>query len=776
MSMTLQDLVSALPEVYQPIYGHAEWNQEASRDCNERLLIINKQYDALAKTLDRPLRVLDLGCAQGFFSLNLANRGATVTGIDFLQENIDVCRALAQENSNLDVNFTIGRIEGTIQHLNPDDYDFVIGLSVFHHIVYQHGIPQVKEWLFKLADSVKLMVLELAVKEEPLYWGEAQPNDPRELIEQCHFYHQVASFPTHLSDISRPMYFVSNGYVALGDFCQPFLQWYDNPYSADRNIHKGSRRYYFSDEYVCKIFQHKSVNGQLTEVEGKRNAAELKAEAEFLSCSSLPDMTTPKLFLSDESETESWLVMERLPGNLLMERLKNKENIDYESLFSQILKQLVELENIGLYHDDVRSWNIMISDDQQVNLIDYGSISNAKKDCAWPGNIFQSFFILVNEIFLPEQARTAFIRPVMISPFKLPRLYANWLYAFWKVPQAEWSFGLLNDLFHDKENLFEFDELASGSESWIAAQEQMMVFEQEKLKEVESKLNNLINAVTHLDHRFSTALEHSNQQLDVYRDELKNKFVLLKQSVPEQITSLSEQLISSLDQAKKELEQRLQLTERTVDNLTSENAELQKIENRINNSTSKNLELHQCELRRIEEEVQRLASENIELQRCELQRIEQQLEKLAAENASLQEAERKINKLTEENIVLQQQTQAILSSRSWRMTAGYRYVGLQIHLLRKFGAIQRGKHLVKRVLNKAFSFLRSHPRMKIFVINLTHRTGLYPNAVRVYQRLNPAHRACQQDIIQQHSHLERQLEVRDDLPPEVNEIYQKIKK
>ena len=34
------------------------------------------------KHLEEELRVLDLGCAQGYFSFNLANQGAFVCGVD----------------------------------------------------------------------------------------------------------------------------------------------------------------------------------------------------------------------------------------------------------------------------------------------------------------------------------------------------------------------------------------------------------------------------------------------------------------------------------------------------------------------------------------------------------------------------------------------------------------------------------------------------------------------------------------------------------------------
>lgn len=98
------------------------------------------------------------------------------------------------------------------------EFDLAIGLSVFHHIVHLHGIDEVKRLLSRLADVTQAVILELAVKEEPLYWGVSQPDDPRELIEQCAFYRLIGEFDTHLSQVPRPMYLVSNHRVLLNDF------------------------------------------------------------------------------------------------------------------------------------------------------------------------------------------------------------------------------------------------------------------------------------------------------------------------------------------------------------------------------------------------------------------------------------------------------------------------------------------------------------------------------------------------------------------------------
>ncbi|WMQ73331.1 MAG: Ubiquinone biosynthesis O-methyltransferase, mitochondrial [Sodalis sp.] len=104
---------------------------------------------------------MDLGCAQGFFCLSLAERGDTVKGIDLQDENISVCCALADENPQVDASFDAPE---------SDQYDMAIGLSVFHHIVHRHGVARTQR-----------------LRGETLYGDLLSRADARELLRDCAF-------------------------------------------------------------------------------------------------------------------------------------------------------------------------------------------------------------------------------------------------------------------------------------------------------------------------------------------------------------------------------------------------------------------------------------------------------------------------------------------------------------------------------------------------------------------------------------------------------------
>ena len=71
----LNELVNALPAIYQPIYGHSEWDNKAIRSCEDRLPEVKKIYDDLSAKLQRPLRVLDLGACYGYFCFHICKWG-----------------------------------------------------------------------------------------------------------------------------------------------------------------------------------------------------------------------------------------------------------------------------------------------------------------------------------------------------------------------------------------------------------------------------------------------------------------------------------------------------------------------------------------------------------------------------------------------------------------------------------------------------------------------------------------------------------------------------
>lgn len=462
----IENLVQDLPEVYQPIFGYPCLSSKVSRSCVDRLDQIERIYRALENHLKRPLRVLDLGCAQGYFSLHLAKLGASVHGVDFLDKNIALCQALALENPSFKITFAEGRIEDEVAKLQYDQYDLVLGLSVFHHLIHIHGSSFVKCLVDQLAQLSGALVLEIALQDEPLYWGASQPSDQEYLIQDVSFVHLVAHHGTHLAAIPRPLFVASNYYWIIDDLACGFDHWSYESHALAHNTHRLSRKYYFSNDFVLKHYR-------LDHPRGNINQGEIRKEIGFLKCPP-PGFKAGKLIAAGEHSTEAWVVVQRLPGKLLLDLIREKTPIDDHKIVLTVLEQLAVLESFGLYHNDLRTWNILIdAKENETFLIDYGSISSVAEDCVWPGNLFLSFIIFLKEISTFHVGDNFPRRAAGFSPLGLPEPYSSWILSFWKKPFGEWSFRSLYQSFHELPMLVAEKELNySPTDIWMNAIEQ----------------------------------------------------------------------------------------------------------------------------------------------------------------------------------------------------------------------------------------------------------------------------------------------------------------
>lgn len=74
------------------------------------------------------------------------------------------------------------------------------------------------------------------------------------------------------------------------------------------------------------------------------------------------------------------------------------EDFDEWDIIKQVLSQLVFLESLGYYHDDIQQHNILY-DNGKVHVIDYESITRKNKFHNWPDDLLQAFFIFMNCVF-----------------------------------------------------------------------------------------------------------------------------------------------------------------------------------------------------------------------------------------------------------------------------------------------------------------------------------------------------------------------------------------
>jgi ubiquinone/menaquinone biosynthesis C-methylase UbiE len=131
--------------------------------------------------LRRPLtgmRVLDLACCEGYYSVEFALRGAEVLGIEARQEHLDRAR-FVQQCYGLD---TIEYLQGDVRSLNHEthgEFDVVLCLGILYHL----DVPDVFRFLDAIASvcrGVAIFDTHIALapevqRRDPLrqrdYWG-----------------------------------------------------------------------------------------------------------------------------------------------------------------------------------------------------------------------------------------------------------------------------------------------------------------------------------------------------------------------------------------------------------------------------------------------------------------------------------------------------------------------------------------------------------------------------------------------------------------------------
>lgn len=336
--------------------------------------------------------MLDLGCAQGFFSFSLAQSlGAEVVGIDYLKENIDVCNELKNYFGFDEVEFYCGDFDVLIPELLSRKFDIVLGLSVFHHFLAEKGERRTEDIMQKLANNATIAIFELAVKEEGLYWSKFLPKHPYSLISPFVFRITIEYIATHLTSVKRPLVFASNNYVLAQEKLYAIQKWKDKSYEEGV---KFGKFFIFSKGYFITLVKKvccKDLDWSSFQQDYDRELA--------VSSSKISSIQIPNYYLFHKDPDTLLIVRELISGSLLYDvlKLKELERSQRSSLMKAIYDQLIRLSKEGLYHSDVRSWNILLTENGP-RLIDFSSISEKPKDLVWPFDLNLALNALFNQI------------------------------------------------------------------------------------------------------------------------------------------------------------------------------------------------------------------------------------------------------------------------------------------------------------------------------------------------------------------------------------------
>ncbi len=383
--------MSELPELYQPISGHPEFDNLSARGSRDRLRCIENLYLKLSDVRGRQLKVLDLGSAQGFFSLELAKLGAETTGIDFLDANVRISNFLARENS-LNASFIKSNLRDYLRQNELGGFDMVLGLSVWHHVAQQFGQDEAKKLLLKIHEQVDFVISELALREEGLEWSNQLSLDPLLIFPADAYIEELGWFPTHLTERNRPILFSSRNTALFNQ--RPVYIWKSqtssNPARPDARGH--SRAFLHGSEVFIKQFRFSTSSATETFKQ------ELLAHDQFASA--IPQFI-PTLLEAKEGQLVGHLVMENIDGISLFDALE-KNSISSVSGRMELLESVLEIlsscEKKCLFHNDLRPWNVLITKENQPILIDFEGSGREPDDSLLQGGYILALCGLTAEL------------------------------------------------------------------------------------------------------------------------------------------------------------------------------------------------------------------------------------------------------------------------------------------------------------------------------------------------------------------------------------------
>lgn len=358
-------------EPYQPTYGITGIFEDTSRGCLDRARLIESYLGNPAG-----MRFLDIGSSIGYMCYYFADRGGKAEGWDFRAENAEVSRLVGEING-ITVDIKTKQFDlDTVKTIQPGSVDVVFILSVIHHITYYNDLEYTQKLMKALLERVPMVIVELAKKGEDkkLFWDASQPKDELavfDLVKDEVDIKQIGSFPIHLADGTRPLYVIRRKeMVKINGRQYAYKHKTSLAYSRSPMVFSDSpRRYYMADDVIIKEYDFTNNDENKRQIIGEIN--------NLLQIKDVHNQ--PEMLDFEITEARARVVIKRVKGRLLSDEIESDVTLPVIDIAKDVLKTLRDLHERQLNHNDVRSWNIIVSG-KRAHLIDYGLVSHRKTD------------------------------------------------------------------------------------------------------------------------------------------------------------------------------------------------------------------------------------------------------------------------------------------------------------------------------------------------------------------------------------------------------------
>lgn len=349
---------------YHPVYSF-EGVQfgNINQSCVERCKVIENK---LGKTIAGQ-NIVDIGHNMGYNSFYFAEKANYVLAIDIHPYLIDYCNQLKSELKNIskqkgyldNVEFVKLDIAKDFEEIfESGRYDTVLLLSIFHQLILQYGLDDMKSFLGNLVKRVDRIFIEFATCKE----YEFMPEDLLSIFSQCEDVNieLVSTF-----NARRPMYCIESKNIKLDND----INITDRKYRALQNF--GDRKYLFDNKYFYKCYRSPEISLP------KKHNQELPVHNEVVAADLLDNSGFIVPLCSHYySKNVKILIYERCFYESLADTLSSGETSIFTTkeqknhFLQQLLNFLITLKMKNLYWNDLSSRNIMIGPQHQFIAVD----------------------------------------------------------------------------------------------------------------------------------------------------------------------------------------------------------------------------------------------------------------------------------------------------------------------------------------------------------------------------------------------------------------------
>ena len=382
------------------------------------------------------------------------NFDVNITNVYFNEsKEIVVDRVIDEDKETEETDNTNDKIDITefVFSITSEDYDiiYISDLSLLQQVP-----KKIKNTINMLSKVVNVLLLDLDDTDLQLFMDNKVTSlYDMNLLDDISYYKVVCDFFRADLKTHAVLYVASKKYVYLNDKFLP-IEHYHNSFD-------GMRRAYLCGNNVIKILYKNKRNAY--GISDADCIIELKQEID--NCKIGLSFTPTIEFVEETDEYfVSILKLKHKGVSNLQINVQSYEDIKIKLV--NVLDNLIELEDRGLYHYDLTPWNIMVNENQNAFLIDAGAIVTKNVLGAAFGaihslsdkvyyNTFDAFVSIVYDVLTSRADQFFYMNFLHVyvpsvlfdQTAKIPQEFKNFFIKYQVIDRNKMSFKLLKEIF-----------------------------------------------------------------------------------------------------------------------------------------------------------------------------------------------------------------------------------------------------------------------------------------------------------------------------------------